>query len=168
MNCKKVQDLLLTNCLDTQVSAELLDTINAHLHTCAECTMFKSLLHEHAVLPFKKSEMPIVPNIIWGHITTAIEQEKRSFLFNILCDMRHCLRFIVDVIKHRKMTFALINISVAMIFVLLFFPAENTNNVLINEYLREHITFLTSLDPDTQGTTESAIDFNTTIEQFFM
>lgn len=73
MKCEIVQDLLITNYLDSALSYADEDMINAHLEVCSDCQQFKVAVKK---IPSFAMEIKDVPETLWPGVKARVEQEK--------------------------------------------------------------------------------------------
>lgn len=136
MNCKKIQELLLTDYLDKEADVKIRVAIQRHLGECSACKDFEERLRLSAVSPFKNSVTPKVPPEIWLNIKDQILERQSSKLS------------LVDVIRERLKIFSLprpalayasaIAISLIIIGV---FVKYNADRSQIRDYFSQQVEF---------------------------
>ena len=73
MECKKVQDRLMTEYLDKELPAEDRSGIEQHLAECAACREFLGTVQKTAVIPFKEAGEMQPDGIVWERIAAKLE-----------------------------------------------------------------------------------------------
>ena len=76
MDCKKLQDRLLTDYLDKELGAIERAGVDGHLAGCSECREFFGALQRVAVAPFKEAQEIQPEEIVWRRIQAQIEAER--------------------------------------------------------------------------------------------
>lgn len=76
MECKKVQERLITEYLDNEMEAVPQAEIKEHLNVCADCREFLTTVQAAAVLPFKEAEEMHPDSVVWERIQEKLEAEK--------------------------------------------------------------------------------------------
>jgi len=81
MNCKKVQELILTDYLDNEMPQDKQKELENHLASCAECKEFLALAKKAAIEPLANSKIAnLFQDIIWSKIQKEIQAEKESLI----------------------------------------------------------------------------------------
>ena len=75
MNCKKAQELILTDYFDEQFEAELKNDLEDHISSCFGCREFASVAHKSVVNPFLNAEKILPSDHVWRNIKESIENE---------------------------------------------------------------------------------------------
>jgi hypothetical protein len=73
MDCKRIQEMILTDYLDGEENEDLRFFIKNHLDRCRDCKEFEKMVHEHAVDPFKAGKQAEVPQAVWQNIRGIFE-----------------------------------------------------------------------------------------------
>ena len=76
MECKKIQDRLITEYLDKELGAAEHSGIEEHLSGCAYCREFFEAVRKSAVLPFKTAGAMQPGSTVWQGIQEKIEAER--------------------------------------------------------------------------------------------
>lgn len=76
MECKKVQDRLITEYEDKELSPEEHAELEKHLAVCPDCREFFAAFQKSAVMPFKEAGEMRPDNIVWQRIQKGIETER--------------------------------------------------------------------------------------------
>jgi len=79
MECKKIQELLLTNYIDGEASDALKNEVERHVNSCHPCRQFKRDLLKTVIDPLRKAKKSKPPDFVWNHIKEALEKEAIVF-----------------------------------------------------------------------------------------
>ncbi len=164
MDCKKIQELIITDYLDNEASAAVREEVRAHLSSCAGCREFEQAVRRLTSEPFRKIKRQEPPVEIWQRIQDSLEQkqekEPRAFLAGLLDLLSSRVRF-------RKPVFALSSAIAVAIMVIFLVQAPLYRQKMINQYLQEESQYLLSLRAPVNGGLESEFELGTGIEQYF-
>jgi len=75
MNCERIQELVLTDYLDGQLTPAQKQHIDGHLHECPQCRAFVQAAHQTAFEPFLHAEQLKPSESVWQTIQESIEAE---------------------------------------------------------------------------------------------
>jgi hypothetical protein len=75
MECKKIQELLLTDYIDGEAGDALKNEVERHVNICHTCRQFKQSLLKIAIEPFRKAKESKPPDLAWNRIKEAIVKE---------------------------------------------------------------------------------------------
>ncbi|UCC95272.1 MAG: zf-HC2 domain-containing protein [Candidatus Omnitrophota bacterium] len=167
MKCRQVQELLMTDYSDGQISEELKTTVEEHVKLCKECQRFGELLQEEAIDPFKRVEKVRPPQSLWYKIKEAIEVENRQQLAtNPIIILLGKFKSIIHV---PKPVLASATIVVVALIVLIFMQPQLENGQMISEYLEEQAEFLASLGANAENMDNGDyVNFGTALEEHFL
>ncbi|MFC1594166.1 zf-HC2 domain-containing protein [Candidatus Omnitrophota bacterium] len=140
MNCKRIQELLMTDYIDGEMTQEQERQFKGHLHMCEACKQFEASLQEKAKEPFQGVEKVVPSESLWYRVQDTIEAEKssRSIFSGVFDSMP-------DFLSGRKPAFAVATLA-AIIFaavVLIRLPFNGRESTAI--YLAEQAEFLSYL-----------------------
>jgi predicted anti-sigma-YlaC factor YlaD len=76
MECKKVQDRLITEYLDKELGREETAEIERHLTACQDCREFLETVRKTAEVPFKGTGEMQPESVVWQRIQEKIEAER--------------------------------------------------------------------------------------------
>lgn len=76
MECKNVQDRLLTDYLDRELDETERTGIDRHLAGCPDCAEFLEAVRKTAVIPFKEAGLLNPDEAVWERIREKIEAER--------------------------------------------------------------------------------------------
>jgi len=168
MNCRKIQEIILTDYIDGQLDDKRKGAIEEHLAHCHHCQELAGIAREGVLKPFINVKKQEVPAIIWDQVREEIvaRQERKvvtgtTFLINLL-------EKIVPVTTFPRPVFALASIATLMLMIGIL-PQLMMNNptVKIDEVGQvEYLSLLTDTSGDVPAG-ESA-DLGTPIEKYFL
>lgn len=162
MNCKKIQELLITDYPDNQLTQKERKTVEEHLSACQTCREYESIVRSTVMQPFENAErLQPHQDFIWTKIKEKIRKEEKpvfGFLGRIL-----------PKIYFPKPAFALS--TIAALTVALFFvgrmnvttQTRQENTQLAKAAIEDQITYFANGN----GSDES-ISFGTSIEEYFL
>ncbi len=166
MNCKNVEELILTDYLDGQMDEGQKKQLEKHLASCVHCREYELAVRKTVIGPFDNSERVNPPAVIWHKIKEQIEEEQKEELTSPFADF---IRSIKSLLYVPKPAFA-----VAMIVILLLvtvsvikLPSKNQEIVKVDtENQVECITYLISVFDQDSANEDN--DFETSIEEYFL
>lgn len=166
MNCKKIQEFIITDYIDGQMGDKQKGLIDQHLVHCHACQGYLSSVMKEAVNPFVNASTEVPDGILWGQIKQAIQEQQQQPLEKSLePDVWERLRSLVHI---PRPAFALATF-VTMIFMVglsgqLFFSAPV---VKING--QDQVEYLSSLIEEPVDLADSnGNDPQTPIEKVFL
>ncbi len=81
MNCKKIQELILTNYLDQEMPQDKQKELESHIASCSECSEFLALAKETTIEPLANIKTDnLSQDIVWSKIQKEIQEEKQSLI----------------------------------------------------------------------------------------
>ena len=80
MNCKKIQDLIITDYIDGQMDGKQKSFIDQHLTQCSICTGYLSGIRKAAITPFVNASKEVPVQLLWAKIKHTIEEEQQHQL----------------------------------------------------------------------------------------
>ncbi len=163
MNCKRIRELVMTDYIDGEASAEVQKEIREHLSICNQCRQFERALQEMAIEPFKKAKEIRPPESVWRSIKESIEEKPSEGLF---AGLKNSLGIIFGI---RKPVIAAVVIALIIIIAGVFIRLPLNNQQVVSGYLEEQIEFISYLDADeTNYFNGEQLDLGTTIEKYFL
>ena len=78
MKCKNIQELLLTDYIDGEISEELKEKVKKHIQKCEKCKEFEQALIKGAIDPIKQVGIENPPEYVWTQIQDRIQGEKKE------------------------------------------------------------------------------------------
>ena len=80
MNCKRIQEFLITDYIDGQMADEAKSIIDQHLVHCPVCMGYLSSIKKEAVNPFVNVSKDVPDQLLWAQIKQTIEEEQQQQL----------------------------------------------------------------------------------------
>ena len=80
MNCKRIQEFLITDYIDGQMTNKAKTLIDQHLAHCHACAGYLSSIKKVAVNPFVNASKDVPDQILWAQIKQTIEEEQQQQL----------------------------------------------------------------------------------------
>jgi len=142
MECKKVQDKLLTEYADKELGPEENAKVERHLTACPDCREFFGALRQSAVIPFKEAGEMRPESTVWKKIQEKIEEERarsRNGFWKLADTLTPFLRMPQPVFRA-----AFVTALVLVVVVLAKWPISYVDSVY--GYLSEQMTFLSGLE----------------------
>jgi len=165
MNCKRTQELIMTDYSDNEANDALRKDVERHLNSCNGCRDFKRNLEEAAIQPFRTTEKVKPPDFVWNRIKeniTSEKEEKRNVLFNLRDSL-------YNVFAVRKPAFAVTAVIVTIIIALFLARPPFNGTKLVNNYVGEQIEFLILLDVNATDSLDGEYaDLGTSIEEYLL
>lgn len=78
MNCPKIQELILTDYIDGEITEEKKREVEQHLLHCAGCREYAAAARKSAVEPFLVEKQVVPPEGLWARIEEKIINEQRD------------------------------------------------------------------------------------------
>jgi hypothetical protein len=157
MDCKHIQDILLTDYIDGELFGDKKDAIDSHLFACDECRQILA-----AALLNDKSLQPLPPSFsqdeIWSKIKQRIE-EKETVPFNPFLDFMGKVKPFFTVPKVAFVTLALI------LTVYYFAPRQQIQ--IADSTKQVNAQYLVYLDEES-STNPLEESYDTDIENYFL
>ncbi len=141
MECKKVQDRLLTEYADKELGPEENTEVEKHLTVCLDCREFLGAVQKSAVIPFKEAGIMQPEGVIWQRIQEKIEEERarsRNGFWKLADALAPFLRMPQPIFRA-----AFVTALIVMVVVLARWPAGYEDTVY--GYLSEQMTFMSGL-----------------------
>jgi len=162
MNCKKVQELILTDYLDNQMEAGEKLFLESHLARCADCREALAAARKVTDELFAGAQQLNPPDFLWQQVKKSIiaqESKRRSFVADFFARLR-------PVVYVRKPIFA---VAVMIMLVLI---AGTTITLRINggaavKSGQIEYSYYSMGEPVDQPVDDEA-DFGTSVEQYFL
>lgn len=177
MNCKKAQELILTDYLDEEINKEQVD---AHIASCKECREFLAVVKKITVEPLEQATKDnLSRDVIWTRIQDEIKT-KESDAQGYNWDLGFLSR-LKDIIFAPKPVFAMGTCAALIMMVLalnfnarqsqLPSNAQSSNPVIVAEKITDAQT--KEIDQDIYLTyyfdqSESAQNYGTSLEEYFL
>ncbi|PIU40948.1 MAG: hypothetical protein COS99_07725 [Candidatus Omnitrophica bacterium CG07_land_8_20_14_0_80_42_15] len=164
MNCKKIQELLLTDYTDGEAKGVLAKEVKDHLRVCEKCRSFEETLKRAAIDPFKNAGILKPPAYLWERIKEKIDIEPEPRPANVFV---HLKDFLQGVLSFRRPV-VVVATATALVFVAVIFsklPFGSRSEVI--SYIEDQSEFISRLD-NGASTYSDNISFGTSIEEYFL
>jgi len=168
MNCKNVEDLILTDYPDGQMDEEQEKQIEKHLASCVHCREYELAVRKTVIVPFNNSERVNPPAVIWHKIKEQIEEEEEEEeeLTSPFADL---IRRIKSLLYMPKPALAVATIVIILLVTvsIIKLPSKNQEIVKVDpENQIECITYLINVFDQDSVNEDSG--FETSIEEYFL
>lgn len=168
MKCKEIQDIILTDYLDNELSAEHQLMIEAHLRQCPDCQIIAQDARNLGSTFLDAKGIKLDEDKIWLKVEARIKEDSATSTVYTPAVVQHSI--IERFIRQRRPSFALATLAGLILMVLLLFiptrqeivQIEPSENIQYLAYVAEELTFE---DEVIEGLHE---DFGTAIEEFFL
>jgi anti-sigma factor RsiW len=80
MNCKRIQEFLITDYIDGQMGDKQKSFINQHLAQCPACVGYLISIKKAAINPFVNASKDVPDQLLWAQIKQTIEEEQQQQL----------------------------------------------------------------------------------------
>ena len=166
MNCKRIQELLMTDYSDGEISAGLRRIIERHLSICKECKQFEQAVRKTTIEPFKKAQEIKPADYVWDQIKETIIKEKSHQPEGMFVNLRGFLHRIFYI---PKPAFVLATAVVVILAAIIVTRLSFDNQKMVNGYLGEQMAFFTYLDTNELDyyDDEDYVGLGTSIEEYF-
>ena len=166
MNCKRIQEFILTDYIDRQIGDKSKSLIDQHLTHCHACQGLLNSIKKEAVNPFVNAPKVVPDKLLWAQVKQTIEEEQQQQLETSL--KPNFWERIRSAVHIPRPAFALATI-VTMILMIgstgqLFFSSQV---VRING--QDQVEYLSSLiDEPVDLASNNGNDLQTPIEKYFL
>jgi len=141
MECKKIQDRLITEYGDKELGPAEHDEVERHLTSCPDCLEFFGAVQRSAVIPFKETREIQPDSAVWQRIQEKIEAQRAhsSNWFVKLVDA------LVPLVRMPQPVFrvAFVTALILVVVVLARWPSSYADPAY--GYLSEQMTFMSGL-----------------------
>ena len=137
MNCKKIQELILTDYVDGELDEKTRRLVEDHLEVCEQCRQLEQKARAASTL-FKQTQPARPPEKLWDSIKNAIEPRERE---NPLKGFVERLRAPLVIRKPGLVAAAVI----ILVFVAGVYTRAFLNRYALNTYLEEQVAFFEEL-----------------------
>ena len=167
MECKKIQELLLTDYPDGEVKGRLKNKVEEHLRICLECRQFEHTLRRAAIEPFKNT-IKIKPRAsVWNRISEAIVLEERKKSESFLGKIQD---FLQRIFSMPRVAYTLATVITAVfILAVMAIKFQPSDHKVVTMQPTEEIEYLTYLmgEADYFSVDENG-GYSTAIEEYFL
>ncbi len=166
MNCKNIQDLLLTDYLDGQLEEEKKKTFDDHLNSCFDCREFALVAQNNIMQPFINAENLIPPDHIWEGIKKTIEEKPEPLRFGFWTSFWNSIK---ESFLFPRPAYALAGILVIFVVIMTLNSMNLERQQKTNHESEKEIEYITYL---AKNTLDVSVDQNggygTAIEYYFL
>lgn len=164
MDCKKAQDLILTDYIDQEASLSVQESVRAHLASCEKCRAFEQEVRAHASEDLRNAGHIEPPAEVWNRIRDAIGQEQRPSGVPAYVD--RMFDFLRESFFARRPAYAFATAFTVMLAAIAVWGLPMRRQMLARDYLVQKTSFMIALNSPANGETDAAVDFNTAIEEY--
>ncbi len=142
MNCKKIQELIITDYIDQQLPTNKQEEIKTHIKNCPECLEFESTVRTKAMKVFKETTSVKTPDYIWNNIQEKINS-KETIGFTELLKNKLANLFVLP-----KPAYAIAGALTAILLITPFFiiKQDTFNSIKEENYLVEQFESINTMD----------------------
>lgn len=164
MNCKKTQELILTDYIDGQMARKPKSLIDQHLASCHACQGYLNSIKKEVVTPFVNAPKVVPDAFLWTQIKKTIEDRQREHLEqSFIPDFWERLRAAVHI---PRPAFALATVA-TLVFMVGITSQLVINNQIMKINAQDQVMYLSSLIDEPAGT-NNGNDLGTPIEKYFL
>ncbi len=166
MNCKNIQNLLLTDYLDEQLEEEKKKSFDNHLSSCFKCRELASVAQNNIMQPFINAENFIPSDQIWQRIKKAIEEKPEPVRSGFLTSFWNSIK---ESFLFPRLAYALAGILVIFVVIMTLNSMTLERQQKTNQESEKEIEYITYL---AEATLDVSVDQNggygTAIEYYFL
>lgn len=164
MECREIQDLILTDYLDGQLGEKESNFIKEHLTSCSLCKEVFDNAQEFAKAPFKEAQQLEPPPELWHAIRSSIAEEKQK----ADQDKPGIIQWLIDCFTMPKPALAMASVLSVLLVTSVFFHngGSPTQTAFNPEAQVDYIAYL--LDEEITNTNGQSGDLGTPIEEYFL
>ncbi len=160
MNCKSIQELLLTDYVDGEMSDSERKIIDDHLKSCQKCEEFALLAKKVGVDSFSDTERVSPSENVWQRIKMQVSSSsEKCNIFNNIFSLEN----IKNAFALMRPRLVLASILFVVLSTTLFIKVSEQNLALKQE--EQVVVYLATLSEDDDSFDE---DFETNIEKYFL
>jgi anti-sigma factor RsiW len=163
MNCKRIQEIIITDYLDGEASLPVQGRIKAHITVCARCRAFEQDVRQNADMLSKSAGPVQPPDAVWQRIREVINEEQSqeapSFLERLFDSLRESFSV-------RRPAYAFAAALTVILVTAVFWGSPLRQQMLVKDYLSQKSAFMVALNRATNGELDQVAEFNTAIEQY--
>ncbi len=163
MNCKNIQDKILTDYLDGAMTEKQSNLMEEHIIHCAECRAFEAAARKTVAEPFEHALLEKTPDAVWLNIKESIEQGPQKNVSPL-----------IKLIESWKQIFTFsfpryVLASAALVFLIAVFimPVLRGNQIKIAQEQNEDLMYFESILL-VEDFNDNSNGYETDIEQYFL
>jgi len=165
MDCKRTQELILTDYIDGQMGDKQKGLIDQHLAHCHVCKGYLDSIKSQAVNPFVNAPKVVPDDFLWTQIKHTIEEEQqRQAEKGFMPDFWERVRPLVHI---PRPAFAFATVATLVFMVGITSQLVINNNQMMKINARDQVMYLSSLIDEPVGT-NNGNDLGTPIEKYFL
>jgi len=164
MNCKRIQEFIITDYIDGQMEDKQKSFIDQHLAQCPACAGYLSSIKKIAVNPFVNASKDVPDQLLWAQIKQTIEEEQQHQL-EVIMKPNFWERFRL-VVHIPRPAFALATVA-TLVFMIGLTNQLVMNNQMMKINAQDQVMYLSSLIEEPVGTSNGN-DLGTPIEKVFL
>jgi len=171
MNCKKIQDLIITDYLDNELKSGLQAKIKAHIEKCAACCQFEQALRQAAVEPFKHVQKLQPPEYLWHRIKETVTADlPETEPAGVLVKVKDALGFLFQFPKPVFAAALVVTVVlVSTVYTRVIVQKKQVARQQVTGYLNEQADFISSLkDPKITYINDKELDLNAVVEEYLL
>lgn len=165
MKCKEIQELILTDYLDNEVTPLLKVEIEQHLVGCTACREFESAAKKAVIEPFRNPARPNPTDSVWQNIRERIETGENQTV-NPSADIMGRIKSFLFAPKPALVT---ATVMALLLLAVIWIKPPSENKDIINPNIEEQIDYMAYL---VEGSNQLSMDqgegYGTSIEEFFL
>lgn len=166
MNCKKIQELILTDYIDEQIEQDQKRLIEDHLSSCVHCREFAEAAKTSIIDPLSNTEKVAPSDQVWLNIKESIEQEPAK---ENLGSYEDFFRKLKDMIMPQRPAYALAGVFVIILVAMTAIKINQpSQEIAVRETQQESeaITYIVEAMQDDE--LDENGDYGTAIEEYFL
>jgi len=167
MECKKIEELLLTDYPDGEVRGRVKNKVEEHLRTCFECRQFEHTLRRAVIEPFKNSIRIKPRGTVWNRISEAIVLEERRKSESFLGKIQD---FLQRIFSMPRVAYTLATVITAVfILTVMVIKFQPSDHKVVSVQPTEEIEYLTYLVEEAEYfLADENGGYSTGIEEYFL
>ena len=165
MNCKEIQDVILTDYWDGEMEESQRKSLQDHLSVCADCRAFEVSGRKAVFDPFVRAEKISPPDDLWQNINKKITPRQDPFWAQMIETIQTRARFALFYARWRP-AWVLIILAVVSISIFRMNARESGQYAEVEYGGTGDIEYLAGFDDEVME--EYSPDLGTDIEQYFL
>jgi anti-sigma factor RsiW len=163
MNCKRIQELILTDYMDGEASGKVESMIKSHLSECAACRAFEESARVKSEMLFRDAGPVQPPADVWQNIKEAIREDRAAYSPSLIERLSGLLR---ESFAVRRPAYALATAFTLMLVIGIFLQSPLRRQMLVKDYLIQKSAFMVAMNEPVNGDLDKVADFDTAIEKY--
>jgi predicted anti-sigma-YlaC factor YlaD len=163
MNCKRIQELIVTDYLDGEAPGSLRAKIESHVSACAGCRAFEQSVRRNEDLLSRNFHPVQPPEEVWRNVRAAVSAEDTA-------EAPVFLERVLDLIRGsffvRQPAYAFATVFTVLLVAVVVLGSPLRRQMLVKDYLSQKSAFMVALNSPPNGELDKVADFGTAIEQY--